>query len=417
MGYADLSCYGSKLVNTKNIDQLAREGIRFTQFYVSAPICSPSRTGLLTGQYPQRWRINSFLENRESNTKRGMAQWLDLKAPSIARELQKSGYATGHFGKWHMGGQRDVGDAPLITEYGFDTSLTQFEGLGDRILPLLETYDGKPPAKHALGSDKLGRGEITWMERAKITGAFAARAQAFMSEAQENKKPFYVNLWLDDIHSPFFPEKALRSDGTKKTLYNAVVQSMDDQLAPLLGYLHTVPNTIVIVASDNGPEPGAGSAGAFRGFKGNLYEGGIREPLIVWGPGRVKSGLVNEKSVVTSVDLFPSLLKLAGVTLPKAYIPDGEDRSDALLGKSQLLRRRPIFWKRPPDRPGPAGERFPDLAVREGDWKLLSMTDGTAPQLYNLGSDPGEAKNLASTEPERVRQLTEKLLAWNKTLP
>ena len=414
MGYADLSCYGNRLARTDNIDRLAREGVRFTQFYVSAPICSPSRTGLLTGQYPQRWRINSFLETRASNTKRGMAQWLDLKAPSVARELQKVGYATGHFGKWHLGGQRDVGDAPLITEYGFDASLTQFEGLGDRILPLLDAYDGTPPKKHALGSDTLGRGEITWMERSKITGAFASRAQAFMAEAQAQHKPFFVNLWLDDVHSPFFPTKTLRGDGAKKTLYSAVVQEMDSQLGPLLEYIRTVPNTIVIVASDNGPEPGAGSAGAFRGQKGNLYEGGIREPLIVWGPGLVKPGVVNEKTVVTSVDMFPSLLKLAGV----AQAHDGEELSDALLGKKQPLRRRPIFWKRPPDRPGPsASDRFPDLAIREGDWKLLCMTDSSAPQLYDLKSDPGEAKNLASEQPERVRQLTEKLLAWNKSLP
>ena len=417
MGYADLSCYGNTLAKTAHIDRLAREGVRFTQFYVSAPICSPSRTGLLTGQYPQRWRINSFLETRKSNAARGMAQWLDLKAPSLARELQRAGYATGHFGKWHMGGQRDVGDAPLITEYGFDASLTQFEGLGDRILPLLDAFDGKPPQKYALGSDKLGRGEITWMDRSKITSAFASRAQTFMAEAQRQGKPFYVNLWTDDVHSPFFPPKAMRGDGTKKTLYNAVVQSMDDQLGPLLDYVRTVPNTIVIVASDNGPEPGAGSAGPFRGHKGNLYEGGFREPLIVWGPGLVKTGQVNETTVMTSVDLFPSLLKLAGAALPKTMVPDGEDLSAALLGKSQPLRRRPIFWKRPPDRPGPDNDRFPDLAVREGDWKLLCRADGSAVQLYNLIADPGETKNLAAEHPERVHPLTQKLLAWNKTLP
>ena len=418
MGYADLSCYGNKAAKTENIDRLAREGVRFTQFYASAPICSPSRTGLLTGQYPQRWRISSFLETRAANTKRGMAQWLDVKAPSVARELQKAGYATGHFGKWHLGGQRDVGDAPLITEYGFDASLTQFEGLGDRILPLLDAYDGTPAKKYALGSDLLGRGNITWMERAKITSAFARRAQEFMKEAQAKGKPFFVNIWPDDVHSPFFPPKAMRGDSSKKTLYNAVVQGMDEQLGPLLTYLRTVPNTIVIVASDNGPEPGAGSAGPFRGHKGNLYEGGFREPLIVWGPGLVKPGVLNEKTAITSVDFFPSLLKLASVALPKEFTADGEDLSAALLGKQQLLRRRPIFWKRPPDRPGPSEtDRWPDLAMREGDWKLLCMTDGSVAQLYDLKSDPGEAKNLASEQPERVQQLTAKLLGWNKTLP
>src|SRR6185369_16622312 len=124
MGYGDLSCYGNQKVRTENLDRLAREGIRFTQFYVAAPICSPSRTALLTGQFPARWRITSYLADRKANTERGLAQWLDPAAPSLARTLQQAGYATGHFGKWHMGGQRDVGEAPLISQYGFDQTLT-----------------------------------------------------------------------------------------------------------------------------------------------------------------------------------------------------------------------------------------------------------------------------------------------------
>ncbi len=412
MGYADLSCYGNKAVKTENIDRLAREGVRFTNYVSSAPICSPSRCGLLTGQYPQRWKITSFLETRKTNSERGMAQWLDPKAPSVARELKTLGYATGHFGKWHLGGQRDVGDAPLITEYGFDTSLTQFEGLGDRILPLLDAYDGKPAREYALGSDKLGRGKVTWVDRTKVTGTFAARAQEFMQQAVRQKKPFYVNLWLDDVHSPFFPEKDRRGDEAKRTLYNAVVQSMDDQLGPLLAYLRTVPNTIVILASDNGPEPGAGSAGPFRGQKGNLYEGGIREPLMVWGPGLVKPGITDDKTLITGVDLFPTVLKLAG----KSLAHDGEDRSEAFLGKPQPQRTKPIFWERPPDRPGPPRNPFPDLAIRNGNWKLLCIADGSKPQLYDLATDPGEAKNRSTEEPERTKRLTEKLLEWKASL-
>ena len=152
MGWGDFSCFGNRAVETQNIDRLAREGIRFEQFYVNSPICSPSRTALSTGQYPQRWRITSYLSNRDHNNKRGMAQWLDLKAPMLARLLKAKGYATGHFGKWHMGGQRDVGDAPLITEYGFDASLTNFEGLGPRVLAIKDAYDGKPTSSVAARS-------------------------------------------------------------------------------------------------------------------------------------------------------------------------------------------------------------------------------------------------------------------------
>src|SRR5690606_7803309 len=134
------------------------EGLRFEQFYVNAPICSPSRVAISTGQYPTRWRITSFLNHRRANENRGIAQWLDPDAPMLARILQQAGYSTGHFGKWHLGGQRDVGDAPLIEEYGFDQSLTNFEGLGPRILPLLNAFDGKPAQNYSLGSDQLAHG-------------------------------------------------------------------------------------------------------------------------------------------------------------------------------------------------------------------------------------------------------------------
>ena len=136
MGWGDFSCFGNKDAQTPQIDRLAREGVRFEQFYVNSPICSPSRTAISTGQYPQRWRITSYLAHRAANERRGMAQWLDPKAPMLARSLQQAGYATGHFGKWHMGGQRDVDNAPAITEYGFDASLTNFEGMGPKLLPL-----------------------------------------------------------------------------------------------------------------------------------------------------------------------------------------------------------------------------------------------------------------------------------------
>ena len=130
MGYGDLSCFGGKRMPTPQIDQLASEGIRFTQFYVNAPICSPSRVAFMTGQYPVRWRITSYLATRREDRERGIADWLAPDAPVVAKYFHDAGYYTAHVGKWHMGGQRDVGDAPLITNYGFDTSLTSFEGLG-----------------------------------------------------------------------------------------------------------------------------------------------------------------------------------------------------------------------------------------------------------------------------------------------
>lgn len=426
MGYGDLGCYGGKRAKTPNIDRLAAEGIRFTQFYVNAPICSPSRTAFLTGKYPARWKITSYIDNRSLNQQRGMAQWLDPKAETVARSLKASGYATGHFGKWHMGGGRDVGEAPLITEYGFDASLTQFEGLGDRVLPLMSAQDGKPQYKLPLGvaSEKLGRGTVQWVNRSEVTKAFVDGALAFMKRAESENKPFYINLWPDDVHSPFDPPQSRRGDGSKTALYGGVLETMDEQLGPLFDAIRNDPklreNTLIIFASDNGPEPGAGIAGGFRGAKANLYEGGIREPFIVWGPGILpaeKQGTVNTSSVFSGVDFLPSLLGIVGVPMPAGLKSDGEDMSQTFLGKAARSRTQPLFWKRPPDRPGPPANPFPDFAVRDGNWKLLLKADFTDSHLYDLAADPGETKNLATAHPEIVDRLREAIRAWNQTLP
>ena len=374
MDYGDLTCYGNRRVHTSNIDRIASEGIRFTQFYVNCPICSPSRTALMTGQYAARWKITSYLASRAENRDRGMAQWLDPEAPTLARQLKAAGYTTGHFGKWHMGGQRDVGDAPLITEYGFEKTLTTFEGLGDRVLPMLDPFDGTPPKKYSLGSDTLGRGNITWVDRSKVTSSFVDAAIEFIRQAQHEERPFYVDVWPDDVHSPFFPPKTLRGDGSKKELYLGVVRATDDQLAPLFDYIRNDPklrdNTLIVIASDNGPEPGAGSAGPFRAHKGNLYEGGVRELLITWGPGlldRSTIGTTNKESVIAGVDFLPSMLAIAGQRPPLDEPLDGQDMSASLLGRERGKRTKPLFWIRPPDRPGPANDPFPDLSVRDGD--------------------------------------------------
>jgi len=425
MGWADFSCFGNTKAKTPNIDRLAAEGIRFSQFYVNAPICSPSRVALTTGQYPQRWRITSYLNDRGDNTRRGMAQWLDPKAPVLARMLREGGYATGHFGKWHMGGQRNVGDAPLITEYGFDASLTNFEGLGPRLLPLCDA--GKGEAKpHGLGSEKLGHGPITWHDRALITEAFTGAAIDFARNAAAADKPFYINLWPDDVHSPFFPPVERRGGG-KQALYHAVLETMDKQLEVIFEFVRSDPklrdNTVILICSDNGHEPGAGSGGPLRGAKTTLYEGGVRSPLIVWGPKFVSAaalGSSNTESVFSAIDLVPSLLAIAGVAKGEGTVFDGEELSATLLGRAKASRTVPIFWRRPPDRKSWAQYKLgvqPDLAIRSGKWKLLCEYDGTKPELYDLSADPGEAANAAAQHPEVVAKLTAEVLAWHQSVP
>ncbi|MBN2064232.1 MAG: sulfatase-like hydrolase/transferase [Sedimentisphaerales bacterium] len=425
MGWGDFSCFGNTQASTPNIDALAEKGIRFENFYVNSPICSPSRTALLTGCYPHRYRITSYLEHRQSNERRGMVNWLDAKANVSARHLHNAGYATGHFGKWHMGGQRDVDNAPAITEYGFDESLTNFEGMGPKLLPLTEVPDGKGGVKKGRiweDAQRLG-GPHTWMLRSEITGGFVDGALKFIDKAKAQDKPFYINLWPDDVHSPFFPTVGRWSE-KKREIYLAVLEEMDQQLGRLFDKIKNDPalcqNTVILICSDNGPEPGAGSAAHLRGVKGMLYEGGLRSSLIAWAPGLMnpeKAGTVNKNSVFAAIDLSRSLLPLAGVEMPATAQYDGEDMSDVLLGKSEGSRASRLFFRRPPDRKNMDGKVMPDLAVREGNWKLLCDYNSENVQLFDLATDPSETKNLADERPELAGRLVSAIMAWNAEMP
>ena len=423
MGWGDFSCFGNKEAKTPNIDRLAAEGLRFSQFYVNSPICSPSRCAFVTGQYPQRWRINSFLGNRADNNRNGNAQWLDLKAPTLARTLKDVGYATGHFGKWHLGGQRDVDDAPAITAYGYDVSLTNFEGMGPKLLPLTLKPGDKEPKKIWADAERLG-GPVTWMNRTDITAGFADAALKFIDQAASKQQPFYVDLWPDDVHSPYFPPLEKWSP-EKHRIYLAVLEEMDRQLGRLFdrirGDAALRDNTVFVICSDNGPEPGAGSAGPFRGKKSQLFEGGLRSSLVVWAPGlmdKAKVGTLDASSVFAAMDLAPSLAHLAGTKSPVGL--DGANLSSTLLGRAPASHPGAICWRRPPERkvwlPALAVPQ-PDLAIRDGDWKLLCEYDGSKPLLYDLSKDVGEMTNLAAKESAVTERLTAAVLAWHRSLP
>ncbi|WP_372719028.1 sulfatase [Novipirellula sp.] len=445
MGWGDFSCFGNEDAATPNIDRLAAEGVRFEQFYVNSPICSPSRVAISTGQYPQRWRITSYLNNRKSNEERGVAQWLDPKAPMLARSLQQAGYATGHFGKWHMGGQRDVNDAPPITEYGFDESLTNFEGMGPKLLPLTLKPGQEKPGRIWEDAENLGDG-YRWMLRSEITSGFVDAAIPFIDKAAAAKQPFYINLWPDDVHGPYWPPVETWGDGSLRRLYLSVLEAMDTQLGRLFDRIRNDAalrdNTLILVCSDNGPAPGAGQAGPFRGFKTHLYEGGVRSPLVVWGPSIVRrKGHVDRESVFSAIDLAPTLLTLTDTPFPDGVQFDGEPLVATLRGEGNspqapmaeihdvqgLLhamrgeggsRQAPIFFRRPPDRDSFYGvEDLPDLAVRSGKWKLLCEYDGSNVELYDLSHDRAESTNVASNHPEIAVNLKAKLLAWHSSMP
>lgn len=423
MGYADLKCYGGE-IPTPNIDRLAAQGVRFTQAYVASPVCSPSRVGITTGQCPSRHQIYSFLDTRKRHRELGMRDYLDVNAPSIARTFQQAGYRTGHFGKWHMGGGRDVGDAPLPTEYGFDESLTSFEGLGDRVLP---------PGRLSELNEKLGRGKITHAPQSELTGIYVDRTLDFIGRSREAKKPYYVHLWLNDVHDPFDPTPELMNKYERYSAnrylqqYFATIDEMDRQVGRVLDSVDR--NTLVVLLSDNGPtawpryykdgfEP-PGSTAGLRGRKWSLYEGGIRVPLMARLPGRIPSGRVDNTTVVSSLDLFPTCCRLAGITAPAVSF-DGEDISRAFLGNSSQ-RKNDLYWEYGRNatylRPGLERDRSPSMAIRSGKWKLLMNQDGSQLELYDLSRSPDEKMNVASSHAAVIRDLSARLNAWWKSLP
>ncbi|HEX6962503.1 MAG TPA: sulfatase-like hydrolase/transferase, partial [Lacipirellula sp.] len=236
-GWGDIGAYGSDYTETPNLDALAAAGMRFTQFYSGAPICSPSRAALFTGQFSARSGINSFLNNSADNLARDNADSLSLSAPSMARAFHDGGYATGHFGKWHLGGGRDVGyatnptpgtnvAAPRIVEYGYDEAWTQFEGLGNRIINVAD-YGGDAqgvatrPSAYYNGlnqqSDARGTGggldEIVYLERQYNATFMVDRAIEFLdqSKAADPNKPVFMNVWLDESHTPHDPPDHLQA--------------------------------------------------------------------------------------------------------------------------------------------------------------------------------------------------------------
>lgn len=424
MGYGDPSCFGNAQVATPNIDRLAAGGLSLTNYYSNSPICSPSRVALVTGQYPQRWRIHSYLNTREHNAERNMVDFLDPRAVHTAQIFQDAGYRTAHFGKWHMGGGRDVDDAPLPVEYGFDETIVALEGLGDRII--------FPESGIAQASEQLGRGKIiAHTPKREMTKAFVDHAIDFVQRHKD--APFYLEVFTNDVHSAHhpLPENAARhasiTSSPAEQKFFAVLVELDRQIGRLLDELDRqglTENTIVIFTSDNGPSDGAGyyrnggappgSSGPFFGRKGSLYEGGIRMPFIIRWPGHTPANRIDNHTLVAAFDLQPTLCALAGIPTPENKVCDGLDMSAAFLGRS-IQRPQPVFWEfgvHENVRLGDKAHRSPRLAMREGNWKFLINPDGSDAELYDLSTDLAERRNLAGRLPTQVTDFSQRTLSW-----
>ncbi|MFV0377649.1 MAG: sulfatase [Mangrovibacterium sp.] len=439
MGYGDLSCYGDTAVKTPNIDALAQKGVRFTNFYVNSPICSPSRVALNTGTYPMRHKIHSYIAGSKQNRDRDMANYLDPQVQTLARTLHQNNYKTGHFGKWHMGGGRDLGDVPYPTEYGFDKSLVSFEGIGDRVL-----FPGDGLSDE---SAKLGKGKIVWAPKHKSTSIYVDSALTFIHTCGNN--PFYINLCPNDVHDPHLPD-SVNLEKWKKITENpweqkffAVLEELDKQIGRFiegLDKMGKLDNTIILLASDNGPTDWPhyyksasypadyrgelyppGFTGPLYGRKWSLYEGGIREPFLVYWKGHVPEGKVDAQTIVSAIDVFPSICSLLGILTPGKL--DGADKSAAFLGYRYPIKKvPPVMWEYGSNPGGsikPGNKNFisPNLGIRDGEWKLLVNIDRTNAQLFNLKNDPGETVNLAGKYPKITNKLTEMVIRWRKSMP
>ena len=410
MGLGDLSSYGGTLEPTPNIDRLAAEGIRFTDFNTASPICSPSRVGFVTGMFPSRWKINTFLQKRAGNRDAEQADYLAPEAPSLARVLKSVGYVTAHFGKWHMGGGRDVDDAPKLSAYGFDESVS--------------TWESSEPDPVITATDWIWSPEDQ-VKRWDRTAYFVDKTLDFMTRHKD--QPMYIQLWPDDVHTPWVPEGTLDQVNMRKSVEHLrpVLRALDQQIGRLVKGLQDLglaENTLIIFTSDNGALPtfdGQRSLG-LRGSKLSLYEGGLRVPFIAYWPGTVPAGKTDEQTFFTAVDLLPSLAALTGAPLPTEQVLDGQNLSAALFGKD-AFHNGPVFWEygrndsvfKYPEAP----DRSPNLAVREGHWKLLVNDDGTDVELYNLADDPNETTNLAGTKVDITQRLLDQVLQWRQSLP
>jgi N-acetylgalactosamine-6-sulfatase len=408
LGWGDLGCYGHRDIKTPNLDRMARQGALFTQFYVSAPVCGPSRVGFMTGNFPARHRIHDYFAAPAMNEKRGMASWLDPAVPFLPRLLKQAGYATAHFGKWGFG---NGPDAPRADAYGIDV----YRGAGAE-----SGFNARDPYSRAKSTDAITGDAMRFLEQHRDQPCFVNVSlllpHATLNPTEEQMKPY----------ARFAPHGAPHKGALQ--IYYASVTDLDQGVGKLLAKLDELGlagDTVVLFSSDNGPEDihlsdashsGVGSAGPFRGGKRSLYEGGIRMPFLVRWPKHVAAGRVDDTSVLTAVDFLPTICRLAGVPLPAGYQPDGEDVTDILLKQSRP-RTKPILWEWRWDMIGGVLNRSPRLVIREGNWKLLMNPDRSRVELFDIPHDPSELNNLADRRPEVVKPLAEKLLAWQRSLP
>ncbi|MCH8118498.1 MAG: sulfatase [Planctomycetes bacterium] len=401
LGWSQLGCYGSGFYETPNIDRLAGEGMKFTDAYAACPVCSPTRASIMTGRYPARLHLTDFIAGGtypyEKLKQPKWQKYLPLEEITIAEVLKTAGYATASFGKWHLSiAKKPPESLPYNPDkQGFDESIVTYKPASNR-----------DPESDAHNVEIITEKSLGFLEKNK-------------------DRPFFLYVTHNTIHGPVLGKKKLvekykNKPGTDLPQNNpviaAMIEELDDSVGQLLNKLDELKiadNTIVVFFGDNGGLEKSAKQTPLRGGKANLYEGGIREPLIVRWPGVVQPDSICSEPVI-SVDFFPTFLRTLGLE-NKAKKPIDGVSLLPLLTQSGTLNREAIYWHYPHYHSSSIG---PCGAVRKGDYKLLEWFDETicGPdnkfELYNLKQDIGEQNNLAKKMPRKTRELRELLTNW-----
>lgn len=410
LGWRDFGCYGNKYFDTPNLDRLASEGMRFTNAYAACPVCSPTRASILTGKYPARLHLTDWIPGRKQWPSAKLLtpafeQQLPLEEITMAEMLAPAGYRSASIGKWHLGRE------------GFGPEQQGFS------LNVAGTFRGSPASY--FGPFKLPNLEGGTKDD-YLTECLTASAERFIEDASK-QGPFFLYLPEFAVHLPLQAREAMVEKYRRKLnggdafnpVYAAMVESVDMALGRLrakLDELKIADRTAIIVTSDNGGLRYEGAQrkpvtdnSPLRAGKGHLYEGGIREPLLVHWPGVTKPGSVSD-AVVSSVDYLPTIAAAAGARAP---LPVDGASIAPVLGGGTPPRREAIYWHYP-HYSNQGG--VPSGAIRAGDWKLIEFYEDGRLELFNLVQDPGECRNLVNREPRRAGQLHSMLKKWRESV-
>lgn len=384
LGYGDLSCYGNPTIHTPNIDKMAQEGAKFTQFYVGAPVCSPSRAALLTGCYPKRVGLHVGVLMPNSNT------GLNPNEETIAELLKEKGFATACIGKWHLGHHKKF--MPL--NHGFDT----FYGFPySNDMSRKEQLLINPKSKYSYHLPWLSQNDTIDVDpdQSNVTKMLTEKSLEFIKTNRKNN--FFLYLAYPMPHIPLYASKKFQGT-SPRGMYGDVVSELDWGVGEILDQLKKYKldkNTLVVFTSDNGPwkvfKTHGGSSGPLRGAKGTTWEGGVREPGIFWWPGQIEPGQ-QITEVTTTMDILPTLATLCQTSVPQKEI-DGRDISKLLLSNGMPEKKPFVYYTR----------RGKLAGVRDGAYKLIS--DGKKFHLYNIEEDISEEYDLKEEQPERFEEM------------